>query len=202
MKTYAYVRVSTKEQNLDRQLIALEGYHIPKRNIFYDYQSGKDFERPGYKKMIRKMKEGDVLIIKSIDRLGRNYDEILMQWQQITKKIQADIVVLDMPLLDTRDKETNITGKLISDLVLQILAYVAQTERDFIRQRQLEGISAAKARGVKMGRKPITLPEGFDEVCTECHNKKMTIRKAAETLGLSHSTFYRYYLKSTKTAKT
>ena len=201
MKTYAYVRVSTKEQNLDRQLIALEEYHVPKRNIFYDFQSGKDFERPGYKKMIRKMKEGDVLIIKSIDRLGRNYDEILMQWQQITKKIKADIVVLDMPLLDTRDKETNITGKLISDLVLQILAYVAQTERDFIRQRQLEGISAAKARGVKMGRKPVSLPKCFDEICMECHNGKMTIRKAAETLGLSHSTFYRYYLKSTENVK-
>ncbi|MBR3000743.1 MAG: recombinase family protein [Oscillospiraceae bacterium] len=201
MSTYAYVRVSTKEQNLDRQLIAMENYNIPRKNIFYDFQSGKDFDRPGYKKMIKRMRKGDILIIKSIDRLGRNYDEVLMQWQHITKKIQANIVVLDMPLLDTRDKETTVTGKLISDLVLQILAYVAQTERDFIRQRQIEGISAAKARGVKMGRKPVTLPESFDEICAECYNKKLTIRKAAETLGLSHSTFYRYYLKTTENAK-
>ena len=201
METYAYVRVSTKEQNLDRQLIALEAFHIPKRNLFLDYQSGKDFDRPGYKKMIRKMKEGDTLIIKSIDRFGRNYDEILMQWQLITKKIKADIAVLDMPLLDTRDKTPNITGKLISDLVLQLLAYVAQTERDFTRQRQLEGISAAKARGIKMGRKPVSLPEDFDEIYAECQNKNMTIRKAAETLGFSHSTFYRYYLKSTENVK-
>lgn len=201
METYAYVRVSTKDQNLDRQLIAMEKFHISERNIFYDYQSGKDFERPGFKKMIKRMKEGDVLIIKSIDRLGRNYDEVLMQWQQITKKIKADIIVLDMPLLDTRDRETGITGKLISDLVLQILAYVAQTERDNIRQRQHEGISAAKARGVKMGRRPVVLPDGFEELCRECHSKKTTIRKAAEALGLSHSTFYRYYQKRADVSK-
>ena len=194
MATYAYVRVSTKEQNLDRQIDALAEYDIPKKNIFYDYQSGKDFDRPGYRKMIRKMREGDLLIIKSIDRLGRNYDEVLMQWQHITKKIKADIVVLDMPLLDTRNKETNITGKLISDLVLQILAYVAQTEREFIHQRQLEGIAAAKARGVKMGRKPVVLPDAFDEVCSMCERGEISIRKAAESIGISQSTFYKYYI--------
>ena len=194
MATYAYVRVSTKEQNLDRQLDALIGYDIPEENIFQDQQSGKDFDRPGYRKMIRKIKEGDLLIIKSIDRLGRNYDEILMQWQQITKKIKADILVLDMPLLDTRDKETNVTGKLISDLVLQILAYVAQTEREFIHKRQLEGIAAAKARGVKMGRKPMVLPDSFEEVCGMCERGEMSIRKAAESIGISQSTFYKYYI--------
>lgn len=146
MKKYAYVRVSTKEQNIDRQILALESYKIPKKNIYCDYQSGKNFERPAYQKLIRKLKKGDLLIIKSIDRLGRNYNEILTQWQYITKEIKADILVLDMDLLDTRKKSGNLTGTLISDLVLQIFAYVAQTEREITHQRQAEGIAAAKKK--------------------------------------------------------
>lgn len=133
MEQYAYIRVSTKEQNIDRQLLALEQYHIPLINIYCDYQSGKNFDRPAYKKLLKKLRPDDVLIIKSIDRLGRNYNDILVQWQYITKEIGADIVVLDMELLDTRVKDNNLTGTLIADLVLQIFAYVAQTEREFIR---------------------------------------------------------------------
>lgn len=155
MKQYAYIGVSTKEQNVDRQILALAPHHIPKENIYCAYQSGKDFERPAYQKMIKRLKAGDLLIVKSIDRLGRNYNDILVQWQYITKEIEADILVLDMELLDTRRKSGNLTGTLIADLVLQIFAYVAQTEREFIRQRQAEGIAAAKLSGKKMGR-PMT----------------------------------------------
>ena len=136
MANYAYVRVSTREQHIDRQLAALEPYNIPKRNVFCDYQSGKDFDRPAYQKLMRKLKSGDLLIVKSIDRLGRNYNEILIQWQNITKTIGADILVLDMELLDTRQKEGGLAGMLIADLVLQVMAYFAQTEREAIRQRQ------------------------------------------------------------------
>lgn len=146
MEHYAYVRVSTKEQNIDRQKIALEVYQIPEQNIYCDYQSGKNFERPEYQKMIKKLKPGDLVVIKSIDRLGRNYNEILTQWQYITKQLKADILVLDMEILDTRQKAGNLTGTLIADLVLQIFAYVAQTERELISQRQAEGIAAAKER--------------------------------------------------------
>ena len=138
MVQYAYIRVSTKEQNIDRQILALEPYHIPSENIYCDYQSGKDFERPEYRKLTRKLREGDLLIVKSIDRLGRNYNDILIEWQYITKKIKADILVLDMELLDTRQKSGNLTGTLIADLVLQIFAYVAQTEREFICQIHLK----------------------------------------------------------------
>ena len=147
MEHYAYVRVSTKEQNIDRQKIALEVYQIPEQNIYCDYQSGKNFERPEYQKMIKKLKPGDLVVIKSIDRLGRNYNEILTQWQYITKQLKADILVLDMEILDTRQKAGNLTGTLIADLVLQIFAYVAQTERELISQRQAEGIAAAKRKG-------------------------------------------------------
>ena len=145
MANYAYVRVSTREQNIDRQLAALEPYNIPKQNIFCDYQSGKDFDRPAYRKMLKRLKAGDLLIIKSIDRLGRNYKDTLVEWQNITKTIGADILVLDMELLDTRQKEGGLAGMLIADLVLQVMAYFAQTEREAIRQRQAEGISAAAA---------------------------------------------------------
>lgn len=175
MEQYAYIRVSTKEQNIDRQLLALEQYHIPLKNIYCDYQSGKNFDRPAYKKLITKLRRNDVLIIKSIDRLGRNYNDILVQWQYITKEIGADIVVLDMELLDTRVKDNNLTGTLIADLVLQIFAYVAQTEREFIRQRQAEGIAAARAKGKKLGRKCIAMPEGFEQVCNCCREKKITM---------------------------
>ena len=152
MEKYAYIRVSTKEQSIDRQLLALEPYQIKKRNIYCDYQSGKDFDRPAYQRMIKKLKPGDLLIIKSIDRLGRNYNDILVQWQYIAKEIKADILVLDMELLDTRQKTGNLTGTLIADLVLQIFAYVVQTEREFINQRQVEGIAAAKRNGKRFGR--------------------------------------------------
>ena len=165
MKIYAYIRVSTKDQHVDRQLLALEEYHIPKKNIYCDYQSGKDFERPSYKKLMKKMKEGDLLIVKSIDRLGRNYNEILTQWQYITKEIKADILVLDMDLLDTRSKEGSLTGTLIADMVLQIFAYVAQTEREYILQRQAEGIAAARAKGRHLGRNLVELPEEFETMC-------------------------------------
>lgn len=195
MEQYAYIRVSTKEQNIDRQIRALEPYNIPLKNIYCDYQSGKDFERPQYQKMIKKLKEGDLLIIKSIDRLGRNYNDILVQWQYITKEIQADILVIDMELLDTRKKSGNLTGTLISDLVLQIFAYVAQTEREFICQRQAEGIAAAKVKGIKFGRPEIDMPDGFEDVCRLCEAGKLSTRQAASKLGVSHSTFYRKYKK-------
>ena len=190
---YAYIRVSTKEQNIDRQLAALEPYHLPSKQIFCDYQSGKDFERPQYKRLIRKLKSGDLLIVKSIDRLGRNYDEILEQWKFITKKIGADILVLDMPLLDTRSQDGDLTGALIADLVLQILAYVAQKEREFIRERQAEGIAAAKAKGVRFGRKPKELPEGFGVVCKKCCSGVFSIAAAARALNMSKTTFYYKY---------
>lgn len=195
MEQYAYIRVSTKEQNIDRQLLALEQYRIPLKNIYCDYQSGKNFDRPAYKKLLKKLRPNDVLIIKSIDRLGRNYNDILVQWQYITKEIKADIVVLDMKLLDTRVKDNNLTGTLIADLVLQIFAYVAQTEREFIRQRQAEGIAAARAKGKKLGRKCIAMPEAFEEVCRNCRERKITTREAAKQLGVSHTTFYRRYRK-------
>lgn len=193
MQKYAYVRVSTKEQNIDRQILALEPYDIPDKNVYRDYQSGKDFDRPQYKKLLKRLKKGDLLIVKSIDRLGRNYDEILEQWQYITKKIEADIMILDMPLLDTRKKDGNLTGILISDIVLQLLAYVAQTEREFIKQRQAEGIMAAKARGIRLGRAPLEMPKEFEQICEECASGKISIRQASEMLKVSYTTFYRRY---------
>lgn len=191
MNTYAYIRVSSKDQKIDRQMIAIEGFDIPQRNIYCDWQSGKDFDRPAYQKLIKRLKAGDLLIIKSIDRLGRNYNEILQQWQLITKEIGSDIVVLDMTVLDTRNKADNLTGTLVADLVLQILAYVAQTERDFIKQRQKEGIAAAKERGVKMGRPSLAMPDQFDEVCNRYFSGELSVRKAAEELNVSSSSFYR-----------
>lgn len=191
MNQYAYIRVSTKEQNIDRQLLALEPYQLPRRNIYCDYQSGKDFDRPAYQRLMKRIRKGDVLIVKSIDRLGRNYNEILRQWQYITKDIGADIVVLDMSLLDTRTRDGNLTGTLISDLVLQIFAYVAQTERDFIRSRQAEGIAAAKALGKPLGRKPVDMPEEFEEVYQKWAEGELSTRRGAKQLGISHSTFYR-----------
>ena len=149
MNLYGYVRVSSRDQNTARQLDALKPYEIPEKHLYIDRQSGKDFRRPAYEKLIRRLQEGDLLIVKSIDRLGRNYDEILRQWRIITKEIRADILIVDMPLLDTRAKDKNLTGTFIADLVLQILAYVAQSERENIRQRQAEGIKAAKERGVR-----------------------------------------------------
>lgn len=191
MKQYGYIRVSTKEQNEDRQVEALKPYHIPVSNIFMDKQSGKDFERPAYQKMIRKLKKGDLLIVKSIDRLGRNYDEIIEQWRIITKQIDADILVIDMPLLDTRVGK-DLTGKFVADLVLQILSYVAQTEREAIKQRQAEGIAAAKARGVKFGRPCIPLPNDFYVVSEMYRRQMITSRESARMLSVSQDTFLRW----------
>ena len=187
-KTYGYVRVSSRDQNEDRQRIAMREFGIPDELVFVDKQSGKDFERPGYKRLMRKIKPTDTLVIKSIDRLGRNYEEILEQWRFITKEKQAAIVVLDMPLLYTRQGR-DLTGTLIADIVLQLLSYVAQTEREFIRQRQAEGIAAAKARGVKFGRKPIERPPEFAAVRREWEAGQLSARKAAIRLGITHRTF-------------
>ena len=195
MEEYGYIRVSSKDQNIARQLFALEAYHIPKKNIYCDYQSGKDFKRPAYQKLLKKLKAGDLLIIKSIDRLGRNYNDILVQWQYITKELKADILVLDMELLDTRQKAGNLTGTLIADLVLQIFAYVAQTEREFICQRQAEGIAAAKRNGKKFGRPEKEMPDQFQEVCMKCAAGEISTRQAADLLKISHTTFYRRYKK-------
>lgn len=188
---YGYVRVSTREQNEQRQMIALRDFGIADKRIFMDKQSGKDFERANYKRMLRKVKSGDTIVIKSIDRLGRNYDEILEQWRIITKEKQVAIVVLDMPLLDTR-RNRDLTGTLIADIVLQLLSYVAQTEREFIRQRQAEGIAAAKERGIKFGRKPMNRPEGYELLKMQWGNKEVSARTAAKQLGITHSTFLRW----------
>ena len=189
--TYGYVRVSSREQNTDRQLVAMREFGVPDGNIFTDRQSGKDFDRPAYRRLVRRLKPGDVLVIKSIDRLGRNYDEILDQWRLLTKKKEAAIVVLDMPLLDTRQGR-DLTGTLIADIVLQLLSYVAQTEREFIRQRQAEGIAAAQARGVRFGRPPLEPPEAFGEVSQDWREGRLTARKAAERLGVTHKTFLKW----------
>lgn len=190
--TYGYVRVSTKEQCEDRQLIALKEFSVEKDNIFMDKLSGKDFNRPQYCKLLRKLKAGDLLVIKSIDRLGRDYDEIQNQWRIITKEIMADIVVIDMPLLDTRKAGKDLTGTFVADLVLQILSYVAQTERENIRQRQKEGIEAAKRRGVRFGRPRKPVPSNFIQLKADWENKKITSRAAARELGISQDTFLRW----------
>ena len=188
---YGYIRVSTREQNEQRQLIAMQEFGISEKRIYMDKQSGKDFERKNYKKMVRKLKKDDTLVVKSIDRLGRNYEEILEQWRIITKEKQAAIVVLDMPLLDTRQNR-DLTGTLIADIVLQLLSYVAQTEREFIRQRQAEGIAAAKRNGVKFGRKPMERPNGLESLKKQWLHGELSARAAAKQLGVTHSTFLRW----------
>ena len=192
---YGYARVSTREQNEERQLIALREFGIINHCIYIDKQSGKDFNRPNYKKLLKKIKPEDTLVIKSIDRLGRNYEEILEQWRILTKEKQVAIVVLDMPLLDTR-KNRDLTGTLIADIVLQLLSYVAQTEREFIRQRQAEGIAAAKARGVQFGRKPMEKPANYEMVKALWEEGKLSARKAAKQLGITHRTFLQWMTKS------
>jgi len=188
-QTYGYIRVSTREQNEDRQLVAMRDFGVTGRNIFLDKLSGASFERPAYRRLLKKLKPGDTLVIKSIDRLGRNYDEILEQWRVITKEKSAAIVVIDIPLLDTRQKERDLTGTLIADLVLQILSYVAQTEREFIRQRQAEGIAAAQARGVKFGRPPLERPPSFAEVLDTWKRREISAREAARRLDVNRMTF-------------
>ena len=190
--TYGYVRVSSKDQNEDRQLIAMRGFGVSDNNIYIDdKQSGKDFNRPAYKRLMRKLKPDDTLVIKSIDRLGRDYVEILEQWKIISEHKKSAIVVLDMPLLDTRN-DKDLVGKLISDIVLQLLSYVAQTEREFIRQRQAEGIAAAQARGVKFGRPPLTRPETLDHYRERWKKGNISAREAARQLHITHSTFLRW----------
>ena len=186
---YGYARVSTKEQNEQRQIIALEEFGLNLRQIFIDKQSGKNFERANYQRLTRRLKEGDTLVVKSIDRLGRNYNEILEQWRIITKEKRAAIVVLDMPLLDTR-RGKDLMGTFLSDIVLQVLSFVAENERTNIRQRQAEGIAAAKARGVKFGRPPRPLPDNFYEVHKAWRDKKLTLKEAAKTCDLPVGTFY------------
>ena len=190
MACYGYIRVSTKDQNEARQIIAMRDAGIPDSCIYVDKQSGKDFNRPAYRRLLRSMRKDDLLYIKSIDRLGRNYDEILAQWRYITKEKGADIVVLDMPLLDTR-KGKDLIGTLISDIVLQLLSYVAQTEREFIRQRQREGIDAAMSRGVKFGRQPMEMPPEYETLKKKWEKGEISAREAGRRLNITYKTFLR-----------
>ncbi len=187
---YGYVRVSSTDQNEDRQLMALSEKNIPQRNIYIDKQSGKDFERPQYKRLVKRLKPGDLLYILSIDRLGRNYEEIQRQWRVLTKDIGIDICVIDMPLLDTRNGK-DLMGTFIADLVLQILSFVAQSERENIKKRQAEGIAAAKAKGVKFGRPEIPVPREFGKYVSKWEAGKITTADVIRDTGLSKSTFYR-----------
>lgn len=186
---YGYVRVSTKEQNEDRQIAALNQVKIPIKNIYIDKQSGKDFNRPMYKKLVRRIKKNDVIYVKSIDRLGRNYEEIIEQWRILTKKKKVDIVVIDMPLLDTR-RGKDLMGTFLSDVVLALLSYVAENERKNIKERQKEGIEAAKKRGVKFGRPEIILPENFVDIVQRWNIKEISAKEAAQICNMPVSTFY------------
>lgn len=190
MAVYGYVRVSSSDQNEDRQMISMQEADVPNKNIFIDKQSGKDFNRPNYKKLLKKLKQGDILYIKSIDRLGRNYEEIQTQWRVITKEIGADVVVIDMPLLDTR-RDKNLLGTFISDIVLQLLSFVAENERVNIRQRQAEGIKAAKKRGVRFGRPTKDVPHNFDDIVSKWVRKEITVQEIMKMYNISESTFYR-----------
>lgn len=191
MNTYGYFRVSTKERNEDRQMVAMREFGVKDRCIVLDKQSGKDFDRPWYRQLTQKLKAGDTLVIKSIDRLGRSYDEILEQWRLLTKEKQVAIVVLDMPLLDTRQGR-DLTGVLIADIVLQLLSYVAQTEREFNRQRQAEGIAAAKAKGVHFGRNFKDRGENYGSIMAAWKRGELSDRAAARELGVAHGTFQRW----------
>jgi len=191
---YGYIRVSTREQNEDRQRLALAALPVPEENIYMDKQSGKDFERPQYRRLVRRLRRDDLLYVKSIDRLGRNYSEILEQWRMLTKENGVDIAVLDMPLLDTR-RGKDLMGTFLSDIVLQVLSFVAENERDNIRQRQAEGIAAAKARGVRFGRPPLPLPDNFHMLHQAWRGQKITLRQAARACGMPTGTFYSKAIK-------
>lgn len=191
-RIFGYIRVSTISQNIDRQLEEMLKLGIKKRNIYIDYQSGKDFERQNYQVLKHKLKKNDLLIVKSIDRLGRNYEMIITEWSDITKRIQADIFVIDFPLLDTRVDKKNLVGRFISDIVLQVLSFVAQNERENIRARQAEGIRIAKEKGVHLGRPKYKLPENFQEICEKYHNKELTNNEAATILNMNRITFLKY----------
>ena len=188
-KVYGYVRVSTRNQREDRQLAAMREYGVAEKRIIVEKQSGRDFDRPGYRRLLRRLRAGDTLVIQSLDRLGRNYVEIQEQWRVISKERSVAIVVLDMPLLNTRE-HTELVGQLISDLVLQLLSFVAQTERESIRERQREGIEAAKARGVRFGRPRAELPAGFEETVEAWRRGEFTAQEAARRLGISRGTFF------------
>ena len=190
MKTYGYIRVSTLEQNETRQWDAMKAQDISAANIYIDRQSGKDFARPQYKKLVRRLRAGDLLYILSIDRLGRNYEEVQQQWRVITKDIGADVCVLDMPLLDTR-RDKDLMGTFIADLVLQILSFVAQSERENIRERQAQGIAAARVRGVKFGRPGISAPEDFESIVRRWERKELSLEQVRKMTGFTESTFYR-----------
>lgn len=200
MGNYGYIRVSTREQNEDRQLLALRELPIPEKNIFMDKQSGKDFDRPQYRRLVRRLKQDDLLYVKSIDRLGRNYKDILEQWRILTKNKGVDIVVLDMPLLDTR-RGKDLMGTFLSDIVLQVLSFVAENERTNIRQRQAEGIAAAKARGVRFGRPPLPLPDNFHEVYKAWRAKRLTLKQAAMACEMPVGTFYAKAVRLEKTVE-
>lgn len=189
-KKYGYIRVSAKDQNEERQLIAMKELDVNLDRIFMDKQSGKDFQRPQYKKMVRELRKNDLLYIKSIDRLGRNYSEILEQWRILTKERGIDIVVLEMPLLDTR-RGKDLMGTFLSDIVLQVLSFVAENERSNIKQRQAEGIAAAKARGVQFGRPKIEIPDNFMQLVSQWENKKIRLSYVLEVCQISKATFYR-----------
>lgn len=189
---YGYVRVSSREQNIDRQMTAMKEQGIAKEKIFVDRATGKNFNRKGYKRMMRKVKPGDEIFIKSIDRLGRNYDEIITQWKIITKDKAVHIVVIDFPLLDTRKHVNGLTGTFIADLVLQVMSYVAQIERENTHKRQLKGIREARKRGVRFGRRPIAKPDNFDEVAALWQNGQVSLRAGAKLLNVSHATFSKW----------
>lgn len=186
---YGYVRVSTREQNEDRQMIALNEKKVPEKNIFIDKQSGKDFERPMYQRMLKKLRQDDLIYVKSIDRLGRNYEDILEQWRILTKEKKVDIVVLDMELLDTR-KGKDLMGTFLSDIVLQVLSFVAENERKNIRQRQKEGIEAARLRGVRFGRPKHQVPDDFEQICCRWESGEIIGREAAQLCDMPLTTFY------------
>ena len=190
--TYGYVRVSSQTQNIARQMEEMTKFNLTPKHIYVDKQSGKDFERKNYQRLKKKLKKNDLLIVKSIDRLGRNYDMIINEWFELTKVIECDIFVIDFPLLDTRIEGKNLMGKFISDIVLQVLSFVAQNERENIRQRQKEGIRLAKERGVHMGRPKYTLPSNFKEVVTRYHSKEITHTTALEILKMNRGTFFKY----------
>ena len=188
---YGYVRVSTKEQNIDRQLVEMYAQGLNDKTIFIDKQSGKDFERDEYQKLKKKLKSGDLLIIKSIDRLGRNYDMIIDEWRTLVNDMNVDIQVLDMPLLDTRTEGKNLVGKFISDIVLQILSFVAENERENIKKRQAEGIRIAKEKGKHLGRPKLKLPKNFQSIADEYKKKEITLAEALSSLKMNRSTFYK-----------
>ena len=190
MKEYGYVRVSSLDQNEERQLIEMKKLGIPEERIYKDKQSGKDFDRPNYKRLVRKLKKGDLLYILSIDRLGRNYEEIQSQWRYLTRDKEVDIAVIDMPLLDTR-RGKDLMGTFLADIVLQILSFVAQNERENIRKRQAQGIAAAKANGMKFGRPTLDMPKDFNLIVEKWENGLIRISEAAERCGMSEATFYR-----------